>query len=287
MTRFTRFAVLPLAVSLAAVAGACGDRANDNATLTQDSTLNRDLQMANADSAAQPQLQDVPPAAAPAPATTTPSRPRTQPQTPHRDAPAQPAGPTTTPSGNTVTRGNAGSEPATATVPAGTTIALTSGDRVCTNNYKPGDRFTATVSQAVMGSNGAMIPAGAKAVIQVSSVKRSTRAGQPAEIGLAVQTISWGGRSYPVDASVADVQVESVRNANKSSDAKKVIGGAVAGAILGQVLGKDTKSTVIGAATGAAAGTAVAMGTADYEGCIPQGGRIAIKLNSPATVQAE
>lgn len=286
MTRFTSFAALPVAAALAITVGACNDRANTNATLTQDSTLNRDLQMANADSV-QPQLQDVPQANAPAPATAAPARPRTQPEAPHQTTPARPAGPTTTPSGNTVTRGESGTEPATATVPAGTAIALTSSDRVCTNNYKPGDRFTATVAEPVMGANGAMIPAGAKAVIQVSSVKRSTRAGQPAQIGLAVQTIAWGGRSYPVDATISDVQVESVRNANKGSDAKKVIGGAVAGAILGQILGKDTKSTVIGAATGAAAGTAVAMGTADYEGCIPQGGRIAIKLNSPATVQAE
>jgi hypothetical protein len=59
----------------------------------------------------------------------------------------------------------------------------------------------------------------------------------------------------------------------------------VVGAILGQVIGKNTKSTVIGAATGAAAGTAVAMGTANYEGCVPNGGNIKIKLTDAATIQ--
>jgi hypothetical protein len=29
------------------------------------------------------------------------------------------------------------------------------------------------------------------------------------------------------------------------------------------------------------------MGTADYQGCIPDGGRIVLRLNAPATVQAE
>ena len=67
-------------------------------------------------------------------------------------------------------------------------------------------------------------------------------------------------------------------------DAQKVAIGAAIGAGIGQILGKDTKSTVIGAATGAAAGTAVAMGTANYEGCIPQGGRMTISLTAPATI---
>ena len=59
------------------------------------------------------------------------------------------------------------------------------------------------------------------------------------------------------------------------------------GAIAGQVLGKDTKGTVIGAATGAAAGTAVAMATGNYEGCINEGGVIAIRLTESARVAAE
>jgi outer membrane lipoprotein SlyB len=103
----------------------------------------------------------------------------------------------------------------------------------------------------------------------------------------AVQSISWNGKSYPVDASIDHVDVQKVRNSSTGNDAKKVIGGAVAGAIIGQIIGHNTKGTVIGAATGAAAGTAVAMGTADYEGCVPAGGNIRIKLNSPATIQAE
>jgi hypothetical protein len=262
--------------------------ANDGDDLASDTTLSSDLALAGQDTLAEPSLTDVP-AEQPAPSTPAPStsRPSTSRPSTSRPSTSQPSQPTTTPSGNTVERGEAGSEPALGTIGAGTEIVLAAGERICTNTHKPGDKFTATVSEAVMGSNGAVIPAGARAVVQVTSVDPSENVNDPAKIGLVVQQIVVDGKAYPVDATITRADVEQVRTASKGSDAKKVIGGAVAGAILGQVLGKDTKSTVIGAATGAAAGTAIAMGTGDHAGCIPSGGTIAIKLNSPAQVAAD
>jgi hypothetical protein len=278
-----------LVLSLAVIATACKEKGSAGA-LSQDTALSRDLALANRDSGAQPELKDVPPAPPPAaqpeperPARSTPRpRPRTRPpstSTPPRS--------TVTPSGNTETRTARGSEPSLATVPAGSVISLTSNDRVCTNTNKVGDRFTATVTNAVAGSNGAVIPAGAKAVLEVTELKRSENATDPIKMTFAVLNLSWNGKAYPVNASIDQVDVEKVRNSSKGNDAKKVVGGAVVGAILGQVIGHNTKSTVIGAATGAAAGTAVAMGTANYEGCVPSGGNIRIKLNEPATVPVQ
>ncbi|MBC7790485.1 MAG: hypothetical protein H7Z74_11105 [Anaerolineae bacterium] len=291
MRKYIRPFAAPLAFALIIAAGACATKDDGLAT---DTALPSDLELAGADTAAQPGLNDVPApaAAAPAPVATprTNNPPRATPRTPApkpTPTPPAPAGPTTTPSGNTVASGSTGSEGRLATIGAGTTINLTSSSRVCTNTHKAGDKFTATVNEAVVGSNGAVIPAGATAVVQVTSVKRSENANDAAQIGLVVQTISFGGKSYPIDATITSAAVDRTRESGTKDDAKKVVGGAVVGAIIGQILGKDTKSTVIGAATGAAAGTAVAVGTADYAGCIPSGGRIAIKLNSAATVQAE
>ena len=295
MPKYTRAMTLPLALSVALIAGGC--KSKDNDRLAQDTTLASDLQLANRDTAAQPQLRDVPdnanataPAArAPSTGTTARTTPRTAPRTttPPRTTTQPPVNtPRTTPSGNTVTPGARGSEGRVATIGAGTSIALTSGSRVCTNTHKPGDKFTATVAETVTGENGAVIPAGSTAIVQVTSVKKSDNVNDPARIGLVVQYININGKQYPVNADITSAQVDRVRQSTTGNDAKKVIGGAVAGAVIGQILGKDTKSTVIGAATGAAAGTAVAMGTADYAGCIPQGGRIVIKLNQPATIQA-
>ena len=279
MSKYTRWAVTPLALAAVLSVGACRD--NDDDLAGDTAALNRDLELANSDTS-QPQLSDVPSTSssggnvsrAPRPSTPRPSTPR-------------PSTPSTTPSGNKVSTSPSGSEGRVSSIGAGTTIALTSGARVCTNTHKPGDKFTATVTNAVQGSNGAIIPAGATAVVQVTSVERSENANDPARLGLVVQSVRFNGKTYPIDASITSVATETQRESTKGDDAKKVIGGAIAGAVIGQILGKDTKSTVIGAATGAAAGTAVAMGTGDYAGCIPSGGNITVKLNSAAQIQAE
>ena len=291
MSRSIRFLAAPLALTVALFAGACGDHGKTD-TLAQDSTLNRDLALANRDTAAQPQLSDT--ATAPA-ATPEPAAPRTPTRrTPTRTTRPKPAAPkpaapkpVTTPSGNTEETNARGTAATVGEIGQGSLINLSSNQRVCTNTNHPGDRFTATVTEPVVGSNGAVIPRGAKAVVEVSSLKRSEHSGDPVQMSFVVHSISFNGKTYPVTSEITDVQVDKVRSTSTSSDAKKVAGGAIAGAIIGQIIGHNTKSTVIGAATGAAAGTAVAMGTANYEGCIPDGGKIQIKLDQPVTVQAE
>jgi hypothetical protein len=274
MSKYIRWAVTPLALAAVLSVGACRDDGDDLAGDT--AALNRDLELANRDTA-QPQLTDVPSTSTSGGNVSRPSAPRTT--TPRTTTPS------TTPSGNRVSTAPSGSEGRVASIGAGTTISMTSGERVCTNTHKPGDRFTATVTNAVQGSNGAVIPAGATAVVQVTSVERSENVRDPARLGLVVQSVRFNGKTYPLDASITSVATETSRESTKGDDAKKVIGGAIAGAVIGQILGKDTKSTVIGAATGAAAGTAIAMGTGDYAGCIPNGGNITVKLNSAAQIQ--
>jgi hypothetical protein len=280
MSKYIRWAVTPLAFAAVLSVGACRDDGDDLAGDT--AALNRDLELANSDTS-QPQLSDVPSTSSSGGTVSRPSAPR--PSTPRPSTP-RPSTPSTTPSGNRVETAPSGSEGRVASIGAGTSIAMTSGARVCTNTHKPGDRFTATVTNAVQGSNGAVIPAGATAVVQVTSVERSENASDPARLGLVVQSVRFGGKTYPIDASITNVATETARESTKGDDAKKVIGGAIAGAVIGQILGKDTKSTVIGAATGAAAGTAIAMGTGDYAGCIPAGGAITVRLNSAAQIQA-
>ena len=289
MSQYIRRFGAPLALTVALAVAACS-RGGDNTdtTLAQDSALNRDLQMASGDSAAQPQLKDVPAEApAGAPATTrprTPTRPTTRPSTP---APTPKATePVRTPSGNTVTAGEKNTAGGVGVIASGTSLTMASASKVCTNTNKVGDRFTATLNESVTGSNGAVIPAGATAVIEVTKLKRSENANDNIEMGFAVRSIAFGGNTYNVDADVTSAAVDRVRSSTTGNDAKKVIGGAVIGAVIGQVIGKDTKGTVIGAATGAAAGTAAAAATANFDGCVNNGGRIVINLTSPLTIRA-
>jgi hypothetical protein len=274
-----------LVLAFALLAGAC---AKTDSNAAADSALNKDIQLANRDTAAQPALTDVPAAtvttpapSASAPRATTPrtttTRTTTRPTTTTRQ-------PTTTASGNTVTRSSAGSGARVGTIPAGATLSLSSGSKICTSANKVGDRFNATVTNPVVGSNGAVIPAGATATVEVTQLKRSENANDNVIMGFRVVSVNFGGHTYPVSATTTDAQVTKVKNQPKSKDVQKVVGGAAIGAIAGQLLGKSTKATVIGAAAGGAAGAAAAAATANYEGCVNPGARITATLNSSTQV---
>jgi hypothetical protein len=299
---FSRIAT-PVLFAVTLALGACKQGDSPEDVLAQDTSLVHDLQLANADTMAQPQLTDVPatvePAqtpAAPAPRVAqrrTPSEILTPSRNPRRVAttprsaptPVEPAPAPVTENGNTVTESNAASERELGSIASGSEISLYSGQRVCTDKYAVGDRFTASVAESVQGSNGVSIPAGATAVIELTSLKRSENANDNITMEFVVRSIAFNGTTYPVNADVTAAQVEKVRNGDASNDARKVATGAVIGAIAGQILGRKTKSTVIGAATGAAAGAVVAGATGKYDGCVPNGGRISLRLNQAMVVQ--
>src|SRR3954451_4549403 len=96
MTKYTRHLAASLFLSGALLAGCRGDnKKSDTTALGADTTLNRDLAMANRDTTAQPQLKDVP---ANTPGATTPNAPasterpatRTPPRVIHRPAQSGP-----------------------------------------------------------------------------------------------------------------------------------------------------------------------------------------------------
>jgi hypothetical protein len=300
MLKYTRgSAALVLVAS--ALLGACSSdnkKGPDSAALGADSTLNRDLALANHDTTVQPALKDVPANAPAAPAPTT-SRPRsntpartTPRNNPPAPRPSNPA-PKTTPSGNTVTTNpGSGSNPAASgggavgTIAAGTTLTTHANSRICTNTNAVGDHVTATVENAVAGSNGATIPAGATVNMTVTQLKRSENSNDPVVMEFAVNSVTFGGHTYPIEATIETAAVERIRDQPQSKDVQKVAIGAVAGAIAGKIIGKSTKGAVIGGAAGAAAGAATAAATANYQGCIASGGNIVVKLTSAATVRA-
>jgi hypothetical protein len=297
MSKYIHRLAAPFVLVAALSFGACSSSdSKTDTSLASDTALNRDLALANRDSAAQPQLADVPatPAAetpAPAPARTTTPAPRPAATRPRTTTPTPPAPTTrTTASGNTETRNTAGSAAASGggavgTIASGTSLSLTSNSRVCTNTYTVGQTFNATVANSVEGTNGASIPSGATVKLEVTQLKRSENANDKIIMEFAVRSVSFGGRTYPVSGTVADAQVERVRNQPKNKDVQKVATGAAIGAIAGQILGKNTKSTIIGGAVGAAAGAGAASATANYEGCVPDGGSIAVNLTAPLQVR--
>jgi hypothetical protein len=262
------------------VIGACS---RDRPELA-DSTLAQDLQLATQTTVQPATFGDtaVTSAPAPAPVTRKPEAPRRTP-TPRpapvaerprveEPRPEPPPAPEPAPAPKSTA-------PAIA---AGTSIAMTIGDRVCTSSNRPGDKFMAKTTSPVVGENGAVIPAGSPVVIEVASVARGEKP-EDAQVSFRVRAIVENGTTVLVSGATATADsLEKSRTAeSKGTDKKKVIGGAIAGAILGQIIGKDTKGTVIGAAAGAAAGTAAAAVTARYEACVPSGSTLRFTLAEP------
>ncbi len=295
-----RKSVALLAAITIVTVSACKDAKKSEDVLAQDTSLNNDLALANRDTASQPQLKDVPvsPLPAPVPAEPAPApvvrrpAPRVVAPKPVVRTPAKSTTPAPEPaervtaSGNTERATAPGSEKPLGVISAGSEIALSSGQRICTNTNSVGDRFTAQIADPVMGANGTVIPAGATATVEISTLQKSNGDGDKIEIGLRVESVTFGGRTYAVSAETTYAQVDRVRAESRGDDTKKVVTGAAIGAVLGQILGHRTKSTVIGAATGAAAGAVVAARNANYDGCVPSGGRITIRLTQPLTIQA-
>ena len=167
---------------------------------------------------------------------------------------------------------------------AGSRIGMRINGRVCTNTALAGDKFTATVSSATTGTNGATIPAGSTVVLEVASVDRADPA-ENSRIEFRVRAIDVNGSARPTDGAVETLASLEAAQAPGGNEKTKVIGGAVAGAVLGQIFGRSTKSTVIGAAAGAAAGTAAARASRSSFACLPEGSPLRLTLSRDLVVR--
>ncbi|HSJ10246.1 MAG TPA: glycine zipper 2TM domain-containing protein [Longimicrobiales bacterium] len=288
MAKRNHWAAWLLVLPMAMVPAACGGDGADERSALRDDELERELDMAfQGDTVAgvfQDTVAGVEPEPEPGPA---PAPPRVQ--QPRR--PERPPAPVPTPQ----------PEPrrelptpapmpqprvVTHTVPMGTSMSLTLNETLSTERNSVGDSFTATLSNDVRDASGNIIvPAGATIRGRLTQVNKSGRVGETGVISLAFETVSFGGRSYPLDATVVNANPQRSNRTSTQEQVAKVAAGAAAGAVLGRVLGRDTRSTVKGAVIGAAAGTAIAMGTADVDVVLPAGSAMTIRVDSPIEVR--
>ena len=285
--------LLPVFTALALL-GACRDRASSDGTSSVDSAFARDIELAQRQAPPQTVFNDAPlgeaAAAAPEPAAPvrSPARaPRPTP-TPRRASPRAPVAraPRPTPPAPVERAPEAAPAGAAGVIGAGTRVGMTLNDRPCTTALV-GDKFTATVSSTTVGSNGAVIPAGATVVLEVTSVDRADPIGA-SRIHFHVRAIDVNGESYPGEGDVTTLsQMETERVSSGGSDRTKVVGGAVAGAVLGRILGKSTKATVIGAAAGAAAGGAAGRRSQSTQACLAAGSSLQLTLSREIVMRGE
>ena len=274
---------LTVAAALAAFAACTERRTAERA----DSDLSHDLALAS-QITAQPALKDTSVAPAPEPQRRQPpiTAPRARPQSTQREPVPQPTRVAATsvvqqPDSSAMAPASAPA-PAPQTIDAGTGIALNSGMSVCTNTNKVGDKLVATVTSPVQGTGGAVIPAGARIVLEVARVTPGDGTSD-SSIVFRPRTIYVNGMSYPISGTIASTTAlrRTEIPSTGPSDKEKVVGGAVVGALLGQLFGHSTKSTVVGAAAGAATGAAVAHAQKSYQTCLPEGASLVLTLDSP------
>ncbi len=287
-----RWAVIGLTLGLCA---ACSDK-EAASRAGGDSSLARDLALANSQGATPPQLQDTATAPAPTPAshaqredrpapvrTHTARRPQVE-QPPQQSRAAPPSVQTPpvmpAPAPSTLPAAMPAAAPSRGEIGSGSTFALTNGTKVCTSNV-PGDKIVATLNESVTGSNGAVIPSGSTVVLEVASVTPGDNGTDP-KIALRVKSVVVSDKTYPVSGDVTPLApLDKTKIADGGTDKTKVVGGAIAGAILGQMIGHNTKGTLIGAAAGAATGAAVGHQGEQWAACLPAGAPMRLTLSSP------
>ena len=167
--------------------------------------------------------------------------------------------------------------PAGPVIGAGARVGMTMNDRTCTTALA-GDKFTATVSSETVGTNGAIIPAGATVVLEVTSVDHADPV-EASRIHFHVRAIDVDGKLYPAEGELTTLSQMETERMSGGSDRTKVVGGAVAGAVLGRIFGGGAKGTVIGAAAGAAAGTAAARRSQTSRSCLAAGSSLQLTLS--------
>jgi len=172
------------------------------------------------------------------------------------------------------------------TLPTGAVVNVTLDQQIGTKNSKVGDTFSATVTDAIMASNGqTVVPAGSKVYGKVTGLQDSNNAGQKAAIRLDFERINVNGVERPFEANITATNLQTEGADSRNETLKKAGIGAAAGAVLGAVLGGGDVSKILGgAAIGAAAGTVISLGTGEVDAVLPAGSKMTLQTTQQVTL---
>ena len=183
-------------------------------------------------------------------------------------------------------------------VPAGTEMRATLDTPLSTKTSKPGDRFTATVSQPVQGSSGVVIPTGARVEGEVAEAEQGKTL--PSVRGRGKLNLRFrdivlpNGQTVPLIATLVSVNNTSgktthkadnegqVQSGTKGKDVAKDVGiGAGIGTVAGLIFGAPLK----GLAIGALAGGGYVLATNGKDVNLPAETGMVIRLDQPLSIQ--
>ena len=175
--------------------------------------------------------------------------------------------------------------PATRTLDAGRQFTMATTQTISSRTAKSGDPFTATVVADVSDDAGRVtIPAGSEVSGTITDVKPAPNPSSPGTLTLAVNSVTVGGRTYPIEATIDSLDTERKGQGVSGGDVAKVGAGVAAGAILGRVIGKNTKGAIIGGIMGGIVGAGIAVQGKDADIVLPAGTHVLVTLAQHLTV---
>ncbi len=206
-----------------------------------------------------PQTQSPPAPVATKPRTPAPSRPKPKPSSPPV---------VETPSG--------------VTLASGTPIDVAVNTQISTKTAQVGDSWSGSVKENVIVGNTVVIPAGSIVSGVVNVAKPAAGKGTLATLGLAVRSISVGGRDHMVAASTEPIEAGSPRARNLGA----IAGGAAAGALIGKAAGGGGKGALIGGLIGGVAAGAGVAASKGYQVELKEGTVITFSVDQSVLVKS-
>jgi hypothetical protein len=181
----------------------------------------------------------------------------------------------------------AAAAPARYNLAAGTVIDAAISTAISSRQGKVGDAFTASVVEDVKNAGGAVaIPAGSTVHGAITEVSAAPNTRSTGTLTLAVRSVTVGGSSYDLDASIDSLETIHQGRGIEPVDVGRTAGGAAAGAVLGRVIGGNSKGTIIGGVVGGAAGAVVSARMKDMDIVLPAGSHLILTLRQRLTVTA-
>ncbi|HEU4938923.1 MAG TPA: hypothetical protein VFT39_20885 [Vicinamibacterales bacterium] len=163
-------------------------------------------------------------------------------------------------------------------VPAGTPLNVRLTQGIDVDASQAGQTFKAIVDDPVMMNGSIVIPRGASATVQAAKVEQSGKMKGSDKITLKLNSIAFGGMSYPVVSEY----VETKGKGEGKKTARKVGGGAGLGAIVGGIAGGG-QGAAIGAAVGGATG-AIMSASGEEHLQLPAETRLQFKLGAAVNI---
>jgi hypothetical protein len=136
------------------------------------------------------------------------------------------------------------------TIPDGTVLTVRMIDAIDSSNAAVGDRFRASLDEALVVNGRELAPRGADAFVQLAKVDQAGRITGREEIAIELASVTIAGRETAVTSNFAELSSKS----KTMQTAKTAGGGAAIGALIGAIAGGG-KGAAIGVGVGAGAGT--------------------------------